>query len=86
MILATAIIRNSIISTEMVPVDPTHKMPIPPELLEFYLKEWGFELLDTISTKPLEYFPYNYNTDDPMKHVAFRFNMEQEYAVLAVKK
>lgn len=86
LILATPNIRNIIISTYMFHMDPTHKMPIPPELLEFYLKEWGFELLDTISTKPLEYFPYNYNTDDPMKHVAFRFNMEQEYAVLAVKK
>lgn len=86
LILATPNPENILTATYMFRVDPTHKNPIPIEVLEFYMKEWGFDIWDSFRLKPLDYFPFNYETEDPMRHVAFRFNMEQEYSVWAVKK
>ncbi len=85
LILATPNPENILTATYMFRVDPTHKNPIPIEVLEFYMKEWGFDIWDSFKLKSLDYFPFNYESEDPMRHVAFRFNMEQEYSVWAVK-
>ena len=86
LLLVTPNIKNILIATYLFRVDPTHKEPIPVEVLQFYLKRWGFDVIDTIFVNPLNYVPYNYDTDDPLKHIVFRFNLEQEYGVMAVKK
>ena len=86
LLFATPNPRNLLIATEIFYMDFTHRKPIPMELLEFYLQEWGFHILDKISARPLEYFPMEYKEDDPVSHMAYRFNMEQEYAIWAVKQ
>lgn len=67
-------------------LDPTHIKPIPPELMQFYVEESGFELFDKLLLNPLNFEPYEYREDDPIKDIVFRFNMEQAYSIMAVKK
>ncbi|MGE5473038.1 MAG: methyltransferase domain-containing protein [Ignavibacteriales bacterium] len=64
--------------------DPTHRNPIPPETLKFFVSSRGFSKAEIVRLHPLNYFNYD-NSDDSMKHISFRFNMEQDYSVLAVK-
>ena len=85
-ILATPNAENILTATYMFRIDPTHKNPIPMEVLQFYMQEWGFEIFDVFKLKPYNYFEHDYSKADAISHMAFRFNMEQEYAVMAVKK
>lgn len=78
--------QNILTATYMFRVDPTHKNPIPVEVLQFYMRKWGFTIYDTIFANPLNYVPYDLSTDDPLKHIVYRFNMEQDYSILAVKE
>lgn len=66
-------------------IDPTHIKPIHPETLKFLLDARGFSQLETVKLHPLEYFSYDYRTDDLGSKIAFRFNMEQDYSIVAVK-
>lgn len=85
LILVTPNPKNILVATETFHMDPTHKKVIPLELLQFYMREWGLEVIDTISHFPMSYFPMEYK-DDPVSHMAFRFNVEMEYSIWAVKK
>lgn len=85
LILVTPNPQNIILSTYLFHLDPTHRSPIPVELLKFYMEEWGFQVFETIFLNPYHFFDYDYNTDDPLKNIAFRFNLAQEYGVMAVK-
>lgn len=67
-------------------LDPTHIKPIPPELMQFYVEESGFMLYEKVLLNPLNFEPYEYKEDDPIKDIVFRFNMEQAYSIMAVKK
>ena len=67
-------------------MDPTHIKPIPIELLEFYFKEFEFEVIEKLKLNPRNEWPYDYKKDDTMSHLVFRFNMEQESSVWGVKK
>lgn len=78
--------QNILTSTYYFNMDPTHKKPIPPELLAFLVNESGLIVEEKILLYPLEFIPYQYREDDPIKDIIFRFNMEQAYSVLAVKK
>lgn len=66
-------------------IDPTHIKPIHPETLKFLLDARGFSRLETVKLHPLEYFSYDYRPDDLGSKIAFRFNMEQDYSIVAVK-
>ena len=67
-------------------LDPTHVKPIPPELMQFYFEESGFEIYDKLLFNPLNFEPYEYRADDQIKDIVFRFNMEQAYSIMAVKR
>ena len=86
LMLSTPNPQNILIATYLFRMDPTHKNPIPVELLQFYLKKWDFNIFDTVFAHPLDFVPYEYDTEDRLKHVVYRFNLEQEYSILAVKK
>lgn len=77
---------NILTSTYYFNMDPTHKKPIPPELLAFFISETGFEIKEKVLLYPLNFIPYEYKADDPIKDIVYRFNMEQAYSVLAVKE
>lgn len=86
LIMETPNPQNILISSYYFNLDPTHKKPIPPELLQFYVRESGFEIKDTLFMRPLNFCPYDYEKEEEIKHIVFRFNMEQAYAIVAVKK
>ena len=63
--------------------DPTHKNPIPPDTLLYLIENRGFLEPEIVRSSPLDYAPYN--GEDALKHIFHRFNMEQDYAVIARK-
>ncbi len=84
-ILETPNPKNILVATEQFYMDVTHKHIIPWELLEFLMKDFGFEQIETVPITPLDYFPIEYKQNDPVSHMAFRFNNETAYSVWAVK-
>jgi ubiquinone/menaquinone biosynthesis C-methylase UbiE len=86
LIIETPNPQNIMISTYYFNIDPTHKKPIPPELLAFVVGESGLTVKEKILLYPLNFTPYEYKKDDPLSDIVFRFNMEQAYSVLAVKE
>ena len=85
-LLVTPNAQNIITATYLFDFDFTHQKPIPQELLRFFLREWDFAVLETVTAAPLNFVPMHEYSDDPISHIAFRFNLEQEYGVLAVKE
>ena len=86
LILETPNPQNILIASYYFYLDPTHKKPLPPELLEFLVKQNGFSEVEKILLHPLNFEPYEYKEEDPIKDIVFRFNMEQAYSIWAVKK
>ncbi|WP_143321871.1 class I SAM-dependent methyltransferase [Clostridium sp. HBUAS56010] len=78
--------QNILISSYYFHLDPTHNKPIPPELLAFFINECGLEVVEKVLLYPLDFIPYEYKDNDPIKDIIYRFNMEQAYSILAVKK
>lgn len=78
--------QNILTSTYYFNMDPTHKKPIPPELLAFIISESGLNVKETLMLYPLNFVPYSYEKEDPLKDIVYRFNMKQAYSVLAVKE
>ena len=63
--------------------DPTHKNPIPPDTLLYLIENRGFVDPEIFRSAPLGYSsPID---DDAIKDILHRFNMEQDYAVIARK-
>lgn len=85
LILETPNPQNILISSYYFNLDPTHKKPIPPELLKFYVEESGFTVKDLMLLRPLDFCDYDYN-NGLLKDIVFRFNMEQAYSIVAVKE
>lgn len=86
MILETPNPLNLLISTYYFYLDPTHKKPIPLELLAYFLEESGFEIKKIQMFRPLNFCPYSYeDKEDKLRDIVFRFNMEQVYSIMAVK-
>lgn len=77
--------QNLLTATYYFYLDPTHKKPLPCELLAFLVQEAGFVRIETVFRNPLNFEPYEYRADDPIKDIVFRFNLEQAYAIWAVK-
>jgi len=63
--------------------DPTHKNPIPPDTLMFLLEYRGFISSEIVRLNPLNFVEYD--KDDPLKDLIYRFNMSQDYAVITRK-
>ncbi|MBQ8246329.1 MAG: methyltransferase domain-containing protein [Lachnospiraceae bacterium] len=78
--------QNVLTSSYYFYMDPTHIRPIPPELMQFFIEESGFELSEKVLLNPLNFEPYEYREEDPIKDIVFRFNMEQAYSIMAVKR
>lgn len=77
---------NLLISTYYFYLDPTHKKPIPFELLQYFMEESGFEVKKVQMFRPLNFCPYSYeDKEDKLRDIVFRFNMEQAYSIMAVK-
>ncbi len=77
---------NILTSTYYFHLDPTHNKPIPPELLAFFVEESGIKVKEKILLYPLDFVPYIYKEEDPIKDIVYRFNMEQAYSILAVNE
>lgn len=78
--------QNILTSSYYFYMDPTHIKPIPPELMMFFVEESGFAVREKLLLNPLNFEPYEYKEDDPIKDIVFRFNMEQAYSIMAVKQ
>lgn len=63
--------------------DPTHIKPIPPATLHSLVEMRGFDQAQILRLSPLNFL--NYDKQDELRHIIFRFNMEQDYAVIARK-
>jgi 2-polyprenyl-3-methyl-5-hydroxy-6-metoxy-1,4-benzoquinol methylase len=63
--------------------DPTHKNPIPPDTLMFLLEYRGFISSEIVRLNPLNFVEYD--KDDSLKDLIYRFNMSQDYAVITRK-
>ncbi len=63
--------------------DPTHNRPIPPDTLLYLIENRGFVEPEIIRSSPLNYA--SYSGEDALKDIFHRFNMEQDYAVIARK-
>lgn len=86
LIIETPNPQNILTATYYFNMDPTHKKPIPSELLAFFIEESGFEVKEKVLIYPLEFIPYEYREDDPIRDIVYRFNMEQAYSILAVRE
>jgi O-antigen chain-terminating methyltransferase len=84
LIMETPNPENIMTSTYYFHLDPTHKKIIPPTLLAFYVSFMGLKVKKIIKLKPLNLI--DYKDDNPLKHIVFKFNMEQAYSVLGVKE
>jgi SAM-dependent methyltransferase len=63
--------------------DPTHRRPIPPPTLSFYLRHAGFSNVTVTSLAPLNLAQGP--VSDAMKPIVDRFNMGQDYAAIGYK-
>lgn len=63
--------------------DPSHRNPIPPILLVFLIEYQGFVEPEIVRLHPLNYIEYE--KEDALKDLIYRFNMGQDYAVIARK-
>ena len=63
--------------------DPTHRRPIPPPTLSFYLRYAGFSNVTVTSLAPLNLVLGP--VDDTLKPIVERFNMGQDYAAIGYK-
>ncbi len=63
--------------------DPTHRRPIPPPTLSFYLRHAGFSNVTVTSLAPLNLVQGP--VDDALKPIVDRFNMGQDYAAIGYK-
>ena len=78
--------QNVLVATYYFNLDPTHNKPIPIELMSYFVEESGFEVKEKLLLNPLDFVPYEYKDGDPIKDIVFRFNLEQAYSIMAVKK
>lgn len=65
-------------------LDPTHRNPIPPETLKFLVKYSGFIDIDVLRLNDANFVPAADDNED-IRHIAFKFNMSQDYAVIGYK-
>lgn len=86
LIIETPNPQNILTATYYFNLDPTHIKPIPIELMQFFLEESGFRVYEKMLMNPLNFEPYEYKEDDPIKDIVFRFNMEQAYSIMVVKE
>jgi 2-polyprenyl-3-methyl-5-hydroxy-6-metoxy-1,4-benzoquinol methylase len=63
--------------------DPTHRRPIPPQTLSFYLRNSGFTNVTVAGLAPLNLIQGP--VGDAMRPIAERFNMGQDYAAIGYK-
>jgi len=63
--------------------DPTHRRPIPPPTLSFYLRHAGFSNVTVTSLAPLNLVQGP--VSDALKPIVDRFNMGQDYAAIGYK-
>lgn len=85
-VCATPNPENLFTATKEFYMDPTHRKPIPIELLAFYFEEFQFEVIDELKLNPRNEWPYEYKQNDAISGIVFRCNMEQESSVWGVKK
>ncbi len=64
-------------------VDPTHKNPIPPKTLQYVLEYRGFVDPQILRSTPMNFIKGK--TDGAIEDLIYRFNMGQDYAVIARK-
>ena len=64
LILETPNPQNILIASYYFYLNPTHKKPLPPELLEFLVKQNGFSKVEKILLHPLNFEPYEYKKEE----------------------
>lgn len=82
-ILETPNPENVIVGSCNFYIDPTHKNPLPPPTLAFFLEQRGFQKYETLRLSPIE---KKLKSNDPLvEEIAARFYKEQDYAIIAYK-
>ncbi len=66
-------------------LDPTHKHPLPPGLLNFFIESRGFERTQIIKLHPYGFVRQEQETSAAVEALISLFNMEQDYSVIAYK-
>jgi len=66
-------------------LDPTHKHPLPPGLLNFLIESRGFEKTQIIKLHPYEFVPQEQTTSAAVAALISLFSTEQDYSVIAYK-
>lgn len=66
---------NILTSTYYFYLNPTHIKIISSELLAFTMEECGFRIVERLMLSPLGYDSYEYNKDDTISAIIFRFKI-----------
>ncbi len=66
-------------------IDPTHRNPLPPVLLQFLANERGFVGTEILRVHPMEFFASQASTNEIENRIARLFTNELDYSVIAFK-
>ncbi len=86
MILETPNPENLVVGACNFYLDPTHKRPIPPNLLNFLAKAGAFTKIETLRLHPDEHLSQQLNSTTTDKALTSFFAKEQDYAIIARKQ
>jgi len=67
-------------------LDPTHRNPIPPRLLNFLIESRGFNKTEIVRLHPNTFFREGQKTSTAVKSLISLFNKEQDYSIIAYKE
>ncbi|MBI4084085.1 MAG: class I SAM-dependent methyltransferase [Candidatus Lambdaproteobacteria bacterium] len=77
---------NLLVGSRNFYLDPTHRKPLPPDLVAFLAKYRGFARVRVLPLHPrLEYDPADAERDDPMAPIRMALYGPQDYAVIAYR-
>jgi O-antigen chain-terminating methyltransferase len=65
--------------------DPTHRNPIPPELLKFIIEQRGFAKIDVLRLHPNDFFQDTSDAEHVRNELKVLFTKELDYSVIAFK-
>lgn len=75
---------NIIVGTCDFYTDPTHRNPIPPSSLRFFIELAGFSMLECLRLSPNDWADTE-NLSDPLRRIVERFKVGPDYAIIGFK-
>jgi 2-polyprenyl-3-methyl-5-hydroxy-6-metoxy-1,4-benzoquinol methylase len=77
---------NLVVASHDFWMDPTHIKPIPATVLEFWTKAFGISQIQIVKKSPYNLISVSDANDPGFKDMAYRFNLERDYALLGQKE